>query len=358
MSSGPNRSDQLSFDQLERILTQAFAALELKCVCFSGGEPTLLGDDLYRALRLCKEHGVITRVVTNAYWATSSEAALDFVRGLRDAGLDELNISTDDYHLPFISLQRVRFAYEAALRLDFLSVAITNSYGPESSLTPERLNAEFGGGELKLRFDVDGRSLGYDRQDGQTLLVLSNAPVSRLGTGIDGLEEHELPQGADVDALADRIGGCQWAIRSAAISAKGHLVSCCGFDVQDNEILDYGDLDSRPLTELLDAADNDLISNMIAILGPPRIRRMLEQLAPGETDFPRAKYSTYCEVCTDLVTRPRNREALYRHQGEFVEAVVAAREWLASGHTGADGRIRVPKGAKVPFGFELREEAP
>ena len=154
-------------DQLEEILDQLFASTKLAVVVFSGGESTLLGEDLNRALRKCRAHGVISRLVTNALWATSVAAALVKLRELRAAGLDELNISTDDYHLPYVSLQKVKNAYLAATQVDFQSVVICNAYGPDSWLTPERLNAEFGGGaDLKLRFDANGQSVYHERKQG------------------------------------------------------------------------------------------------------------------------------------------------------------------------------------------------
>lgn len=354
MNASPHRTDRMTYEQIEAILTQVFAELDLLVVVFSGGEATLLGEDLERAIAFCKAHGVVTRLVTNGHWATSEAVALDRLRRLRAAGLDELNISTDDYHLPFVSLQRVRTAFNAALTLDFAAVVITNCFGPESSLTPERLSREFGGGEMKLRYDADGKTVDHDRRSGQTLVVLSNSNVQQLGVGVTRIADSEVEPRPDLDALAQAVGGCPWAVRSAAISAKGHLVSCCGFEVEGNELLDYGDLGDRPLRELLDRADDDLITNMIATIGPPNLRRLLEQLAPDEVDFSRPTYRSYCEVCHDLIHIKKNRDALYRYQGEFVETVMQVREWYAERFTQPDGTVKIPPGVRAPFQFEIR----
>jgi MoaA/NifB/PqqE/SkfB family radical SAM enzyme len=363
MNSGPDRSDTLSWTQLENILTQLFAETRLSVVVFSGGESTLLGEDLLKALRLCKQNGVLTRLVTNAFWATSEEAALAKLTELRQAGLDELNISTDDYHLPYISLQRVRWAFEAARKLDFMSISICNAYGPESWLTPERLNQEFGGGkDLAMRFDANGRSMQHQRREGETLVLLSNGTSMQLGRGINGLRESEVQQtpNQELTKLAEEIGGCPWAIRSASVSSKGHFVACCGFEVEDNPILDYGDLKEHSLKELIDRADNDLITNMIAILGPVKLKEMLEEICPDEVSFPRRSYRGYCEVCEDLTKIAKNREALYKYQGMFVDAVVKVREAYAAAYTGPDGKVRIPAGTNLRLQFSLvkPEEVP
>jgi hypothetical protein len=339
MNSSPERKDQLSFAQMESILRAAFAEISpLHLVVFAGGEPMLLQDDLLRAIALCKEHGVLTRVVTNGYWASSPEAAREKVAALRAAGLDELNLSTDDYHLPWISLQRLKYAFAAAQDAGFLSVALANCAGPNTMLTPGRIEAEFAPGAMQRRFDDEGVAVPPRWQRGRTLVMLSNANLQRIGRAVDHIPDADLPP-CDLDQLAEA-GGCPWAIRSAAISPRGHLLSCCGFELEGNPILDYGDATATPLPELLDRADGDLISNMIAVFGPPKIKQVLEHIAPDEVSFPR-KYTSYCEVCSDLVNDPRNRAALYRHQAAFAEAVLQVRERLADEY-GEGDKVHLP----------------
>lgn len=339
----------LTWDKMEPILRQLFAETKLSVIVFSGGESTLLGEDLLKALRLCKEHGIITRLVTNVFWATSPEAAEAKLKELREAGLNELNISTDDYHLPYISLQKVRYAFDAARKIDFLSVALCNAYGPESWLTPERINQEFGNGEqMKHRYDANGRAMVHERKQGETLVLLSNGLSMKLGRGKEGLEESEVVPTplSQLYEFADSIGGCPWALRSSAVSSKGHYVSCCGFEVEDNPILDYGDLAKQPLSELLDRADNDLISNMISIYGPVTLMKILKDVAPNEVSFPRPTYRGYCEVCEDLVSIKQNRDALYKYQGMFVDSILAVREGFREAYT-KDGRVQIPPGASL-----------
>lgn len=324
MRSGPDRTERLTYTQIEPILTQAFAELELEFVAFAGGEPTLLGEDLLKALRLCRAHGVPTRIITNAFWAHTPEAARATLRELRDAGLDQINLSTDDYHLPWISLQRIRNAFEAARELDFSSVAIGNCSGPQSALTPARINSEFGGGQMRWRYDEGGRSLDYDREVGGQMIVVSNARTQRIGRATEEMSADEFQTDESVN-LQDELGGCSYAVRSPGVTPNGHLVSCCSFELEDNPILDYGDLREQPLSTVLDAADEDLITNLIAILGPPKIKQALEELCPDELDFPAESYQCYCEVCHDLVTRPQNRRAMLRHCSAFASLVLEAR---------------------------------
>ncbi len=341
MSSGPERREELSSADLIQILGDLLAeARQVKVVVFAGGEPLLLGEALRDGIRTVKKHGVIARVVTNGYWATSAEEAERVVRWLREAGLDELNISTDDHHLPYISLQRVRWAYRAALDAGFLSVAIAHCGGPKSVLTPALLEEELGGAGARpdRRFAPDGTAIEQAWTPGRTKVVLSNANLQRIGRGVDRISDDELPAG--VEHLSAH-GGCPWAVRSAAISPSGNLLSCCGFELENNPVLDYGDLRSQSAKELLDSVDDDLVTNLIAIVGPPKLKDLLVEHWPDEVKFDRA-YRSYCEVCWDLVHIPQNRDALIRHQGAFVDLVVAVREQLRKLWGTADGEVVLP----------------
>lgn len=334
MNSSPAREHMLTYAQIESALRQLFKN-DIKVVVFAGGEPTLLGDDLLKSIAFCRLNGVVSRIVTNAYWAHSLEAAREKCRELRDAGLDEFNVSMDDYHEPYIAFDRVRNAYRAALELDFSAVVIANCMGPESVYTPEFLEKEFdlSGMKMQRRFDVDGFSQHFERQEAGKLIVISNGYVQRIGRGIDLVDESECSSDIDIAKVPPEVevfGGCPWAVRSAAVSPRNHLVACCGFELHGNPILDFGDLGETPASELLDRADDDLITNMIALIGPPKIMQLLKQLCPDEVSFPRERYHSYCETCQDLVGIEQNRKALYKYQGYFAEIIIEARAKLST----------------------------
>lgn len=334
MNSSPAREHRLSYEQIENALRQLFAN-DIKVVVFAGGEPTLIGDDLLRAIAFCRLNGVVSRIVTNAYWASTLEAARTKCRELRDAGLDEFNVSMDDYHEPFIPLEYVKNAYNAAMELDFSAVVIANCMGPESMYTPEYLDGHFdmSGMKMQRRFNVDGVSQHFERQEAGKLVVISNAYVQRLGRGLDLIDESECATDVDMGSVPPEVemfGGCPWAVRSAAVSARNHLVACCGFELHGNPVLDFGDLGEHRASDMLDRADDDLLTNMIALIGPPKIMQLLKQVCPDEVNFPRERYHSYCETCQDLVGIEQNRRALYKYQGFFADVILEARAKLAA----------------------------
>jgi hypothetical protein len=343
MNSGPERSEQLSAEQMIDILRQLFEESPgLSLVVFSGGESMLLGEDLYRAIRFAKDQGRATRLVTNAYWASTPERATQVVAELRAAGLEQLNISTDDQHLPFISLQRVRNAYAASMATDFTDVCIAHCHGPESWLTPEAVNQELEGGKMPIRFGGTGNEMPYypESQDGRPRILLSNPALQSLGRGKEQLVSSEtVATTGDLLAHEYYDHGCGSAVRSLAISPQGHVLSCCGFELEGNPVLDYGPTAERSVAELLDIADQDVLTNLIAWLGPARIKAILEERWPDEVSF-KGAYTGYCDVCQDLVGNEQNRSALFRHQAAFVEALLEYRDHLREAirpdaHTGS-----------------------
>src|SRR5262249_59831552 len=84
---------------------------------FAGGEVTLRGDDLLVAIAEAPRLGLPTRIVTNAYWATSLDRAREKLRQLVESGLTEVNYSTGDEHARFIPLDNVIYATVAAVEV-------------------------------------------------------------------------------------------------------------------------------------------------------------------------------------------------------------------------------------------------
>lgn len=109
MSCTPNNSDRLTLPQMRQFIDSfAEACVGSSVVVFTGGECTLLGDDLLEAIAYANSLGLFTRIVTNAWWAKSERDAETFLNELKSCGLDEINISCDDFHAEYIPLENVR----------------------------------------------------------------------------------------------------------------------------------------------------------------------------------------------------------------------------------------------------------
>ncbi len=112
-SSGPDQREWIDADLAARVLTEA-ADAGLDGVIFTGGEP-MARFELTRSL-VAHAHrvGMAPRVCSNGYWGNRPGRAATWAKALADAGLELLMLSTDRWHLPFVELDAVVVAANAA----------------------------------------------------------------------------------------------------------------------------------------------------------------------------------------------------------------------------------------------------
>lgn len=95
---GPAREGTFTRAQLRQALGQVRQLATVREVYFEGGEPFLFYPLLLEGVRLVRAAGLDAGIVTNAYWATSLEDALSWLRPLRELGIADLSVSDDDFH--------------------------------------------------------------------------------------------------------------------------------------------------------------------------------------------------------------------------------------------------------------------
>jgi len=110
------QSGTLTISQISDILSQARALPECNSVYFEGGEPFLYYAVLQRGVAMAKEMGFDVGIVTNAYWATSEEDALEWLKPF-EGTLSDLSVSCDAYHADEEKMKQARMAADAAKKL-------------------------------------------------------------------------------------------------------------------------------------------------------------------------------------------------------------------------------------------------
>ena len=116
--SNPHLTDRLSLESIIQSIRQAKQDFkDLRVVVFSGGECTMLGDDLLRAISFATDQGLSTRIVTNAHWGAGTARAAKFSKELQQSGLKELNVSTGLDHMKYVPLESVVNAARHAIEL-------------------------------------------------------------------------------------------------------------------------------------------------------------------------------------------------------------------------------------------------
>lgn len=115
---GPRAEGTFTLRQMEQVLDEAVKIKSVKWIYFEGGEPFLYYPLMLEGIRRARKRGFKTGIVTNAYWATSSEDVAVWLQPLKELAIDDLSISDDDFHYSEQHNNLAKNALAAAKKLD------------------------------------------------------------------------------------------------------------------------------------------------------------------------------------------------------------------------------------------------
>lgn len=176
---GPGETEAMTAQEMKRLIQQA-AKLGALSVVFTGGEPSLLGEALLDAISFARNEAGMrsARVVTNASFASSYEAAHRRLKSWRDAGLEEINISCGEYHARFVPEERIGHAFRAAESLGYATVTLAIETIPAGTVGPHCYLSRMETPLLPL--DVSSPYLDERRGTAWVALAGRAAPGTRL----------------------------------------------------------------------------------------------------------------------------------------------------------------------------------
>ena len=234
-SSSPDGNASMTLEQAKRYVDEA-AVNGARWVSFTGGEPFLVYGLLRGLTAYASSRELFNEAVTNCNWATSRKTALDLLSPLRDAGLDTLNLSVDDFHQECIPLERVRNCYEAAKWLELKPVLMI-AVKKDSVITADRIG--------EIMEDPSIQVLGGERVPKPSAIVMEThfAPVGRG----EKIPKHELRH------IHVESEPCRQLLTDIGVRPNGDVMPCCGpLGAQDDAVI--GNLDEESLREVLERA--------------------------------------------------------------------------------------------------------
>lgn len=95
---GPDAEGTFTLRQVRQVLEEAAKIGTVEFVYFEGGEPFLYYPLMVEGIRMAREIGFQTGVVTNSYWATSEEDAALWLKSLAELQVADLSVSDDAFH--------------------------------------------------------------------------------------------------------------------------------------------------------------------------------------------------------------------------------------------------------------------
>jgi MoaA/NifB/PqqE/SkfB family radical SAM enzyme len=112
----PWQEGTMTLRQLDEILQQATDLGSIQWIYFEGGEPFLYHAVLQRGVARAAAREFQVGIVSNAYWATNVQDALEWLRPFQGT-VQDLSLSSDQYHRGAAESEIVDNAREAAEKL-------------------------------------------------------------------------------------------------------------------------------------------------------------------------------------------------------------------------------------------------
>ncbi|NIR87125.1 radical SAM protein [Candidatus Bathyarchaeota archaeon] len=260
----PSATGVMTFKDALAILSEAKKLDTVNYISIEGGEPFLFYPIMIKAMREALKLGFHVELLSNCYWATSVEDAVEWLLPVAETGNTELSLSSDLFHADSWELEEVKNAVKAAKKLG-IPVGVLSVKDPRAKVPcPSEIEgAKVGLSELMYR----GRAASKLLQDAdkKSWIEFTKCPY----------EDLENPERVHVDPY-------------------GHVHVCQGISI--------GNALQQPFSEIIRAYDS-LSHPIIGLLvkgGPALLVR--------EFDLPHGRfYADGCHLCYDCRLHLKSR---------------------------------------------------
>jgi len=300
----PDEKDWMTVPEMKDLIQQA-VALGAENIVFTGGEPSLLGDDLVEILHFVHRDLKLpfSRIVTNGKFASSYDKGVRVFNQWKEAGLKEVNISCGEYHQEFVPIETVANAYRAARDLGFVTVLLAGEFLKREAgkYTPEMYEQAIG----ERLLSPDEISPYISRCHG-----MSRGAAMPYGRG----KEYIKPSQLEVFQESKIPSICRDVLAVITVHPNGNTTACCGIMVRDESLLNIGNWRQSRLEKIVKEANQDIVLNWIRYLGLKDMKRWLKEKDPS-LPF-RDQYQNICDLCAEIVYDPHCQELLLKHGAE------------------------------------------
>lgn len=262
------------------------ASAGIRYIDFTGGEPVLAEDFVTNVAKAAKSVGIQTGIVTAAHWAFNREKAKKTIEKFID--IDGWDISTDVYHLDFVSLEKVQLAYDL----------LKHEYG-KAPLIRVAYHEPFTEEDCKLILQLDqlfGRDIGFQ----------PIGPVGRARSFVD-----------DGAATPDSYDKSPCPSTGLLIQPFGIAVSCCApLSHEDyDHPLRLGNAFQEPLAIIINRWRTNPLLQTIRLWGFEPVINWLE-----EANYPLEKIlkDKSCQTCVSLIQDRNACDIAFSRASEFL----------------------------------------
>ena len=277
VDAGPHRDESMPVERSLALIDQIrdYRDGRVRGLALTGGEPFSDLDNLAEVSAYGGAKGFIVSAVTNAFWATSRDAALEVLSSL--PAIRMLSISTDVYHQKMIPFEYVRNALAAARELDrFYNVAVCTDSKNDV-------------GYQKIIRDLN--SIG----ETDTLRISIIFPVGRAQRKASLFSYQLTPKPPR--------GACSMA-SSPVVFPNGDVVACIGpvLTLPPQQPMFLGNALEEPLSEIFDRAESNLVLHTIRVWGPQKLVALLAEHGHGSLLPDQYISDCACDICFKLLS--------------------------------------------------------
>jgi organic radical activating enzyme len=294
--SHPGIKHRMDRDALLALIDRIHDELpHVKYVVMSGGEVTLLREDLLAAISRLTELGLASRIVSNGHWGRTDKSAEWWISRLKAAGLSELNLSTGDEHQVFVPFESVARAAYLAVKGGLLTLVVVE-------------------GKDKSRFRIEDL-----RAHPLITEILNSDELRRRFILITNIW---MPFHADTDITNEgktKYEPCDNVFTNFVANPHGNLMSCCGLTMEYIPELKVGHVDSHRLQETYADQYRDLLKLWIWLDGTQFIFDLAVQR--GGLDV-RLISPHMCSTCVQIYKDPHLRDVVRELVEENAEQIV------------------------------------
>lgn len=302
MQCSPKKHTRLSFEDMRKYIDSALESFpSIKLLVLTGGECFALKNDLKKVVDYSSQKKLISRVVTNGYWATSFKTAYLTLKDLRNAGLGELNLSTGDEHQVWVNYDNIILAAVSALLLGMSVVINVESSNTSNFSVINIFN------DIRLRKYLDTPSK-------YSLKIIGGRWVE-----FETSKEKKIEQQRYYPS--NRINRCTNLFNSITISPNHQMWACCGLSVKHIPYLNIGNTKKFPLKFLHKYQLNDFLKIWIYTEGPMRILEFCKKHGNEDLDLSITNWHP-CQACNILFSDSRNIEIINKYYKEIYTNVV------------------------------------
>jgi hypothetical protein len=332
--SSPHLSGQIPIERILAYIDEAAASFPtLKLVVFSGGECFLLREDLDKAISRVTQHGLMSRCVTNGYWAASLRAAESRVAALKQAGLKEINFSTGVDHQRFVPFDRIAMGAVATAAAGIRTIIAIEGY-KESKFTLDTALQH----PLIMEFLESSPARG-------NLSFFSNI-------WIPFKSDAAISQDPSLNRLSSKnvsSEGCDNVLENLVITPHERVSSCCGLTFEHIPEMKLGTAREQSLRELYFNQFDDFIKIWLRVEGPERILQFAASKNPRIAFS--AEFTHPCQSCVEIFRNPEVRDALRDSYQEKVHDVIFRYKMMLNlRDRSRPGRTPDPGSPRVGFG--------